>query len=105
MIMPTTYLANWDAINQRRTQQTQQNMERENRLRIAHEFRLNDKVLIRRDIGNPFLGRLARPTEGPFKIIDIEQLPINGTVLIERDRQSTERVNIRRLIPFIEPTN
>jgi hypothetical protein len=31
----------------------------------------------------PYLGKLAKPTQGPFKIIDVQQLPINGTILIQ----------------------
>jgi hypothetical protein len=46
-------------------------------------FCLNDKVLICCDIGNPYLGKLAKPTQGPFKIIIVQQLPINGTILIQ----------------------
>jgi hypothetical protein len=49
---------------------------------LMNGFCLNNKVLIRRDIGNPYLGKLAKPTQGPFKIIDVQQLPINGTILI-----------------------
>jgi hypothetical protein len=67
-----------------------------NRKCIPHEFHLNDKVLIRRDIGNPYLGKLAKPTQGPFKIIDVQQLPINGTILIQQSPTSVERVNIRQ---------
>jgi hypothetical protein len=63
-------------------------------------------VLICRDIGNPYLGKLlAKPTQGPFKIIDVQQLPINGTVLIQWSPTSGERVNIRRLLPFFERYN
>jgi hypothetical protein len=50
---------------------------------LLHEFRINNKVLIRRDIGNPYLGKLAKPTQGPFKIIDVQQIPINGTILMQ----------------------
>jgi hypothetical protein len=48
---------------------------------------------------------LAKPTQGPFKIIDVQQLPINGTVLVQRSLTSVERVNIRRLLPFFERYN
>jgi hypothetical protein len=105
MILPTTFAANWYAINHRKQAQSQSAADAENRKRIPHEFRLNDKVLIRRDIGNPYLGKLAKPTEGPFKIIDVQQLPINGTVLIQRTPTSVERINIRRLLPFFERYN
>jgi hypothetical protein len=104
MILPTSFAANWCAINHRKQAQSQSAADAENRKRIPHEFCLN--VLIRRDIGNPYLGKLAKPTQGPFKIIDVQQLPINGTILIQRSPTSVARVNIRRLLPFFgEPYN
>jgi hypothetical protein len=51
------------------------------------------------------LGKLAKPTQGPFKIINVQQLPINGTVLIQWSPTSVEPVNIRRLLPFFECYN
>jgi hypothetical protein len=105
MILPTSFAANWYAINSRKQVQSQSAADAENRKHIPHEFRLNNKVLIRRDIGNPYLGKLAKPTQGPFKIIDVQQLPINGTVLIQQSPTSVERVNIRRLLPFFERYN
>ena len=97
MIMPTTYLANWAAIQHRRQEQSINSTTKENSSRIQHEYRLNDRVLICRGIGNPYLqlGKLARPTDGPYKIINITQLPINGTVLIQRTANSTERVSMQ----------
>jgi RNase H-like domain found in reverse transcriptase/Integrase zinc binding domain/Reverse transcriptase (RNA-dependent DNA polymerase) len=102
LILPTTYLANWAAIHHRRQQQSLHDSARENTKRIPHEYRVNDKVLLRRDLS--VLGKLARHTEGPFKLIDISQLNINGTVLIDRGN-STERINIRRVLPYFEPHN
>jgi hypothetical protein len=85
MILPTSFAANWYAINNQKQTQSQSAVSAENCKCISHEFCLNDKVLIRHDIGNghPYLGKLAKPTQGPFKIIDVQQLPINGTVLIQ----------------------
>jgi hypothetical protein len=83
MILPTSFTANWYTINSRKQAQSQSAADTENRKRIPHEFHINDKVLIRRDIRNPYLGKLAKPTQGPFKIIDVQQLPINGTILIQ----------------------
>jgi hypothetical protein len=51
------------------------------------------------------LGKLAKPTQGPFKIIDIQQLPINGTILIQWLPTSVEHINIRWLLPFFEHYN
>ena len=104
-IMPTTYLANWAAIQHRCQEQSIDSPTKENSSQIRHEYRLNDRVLIRRGVENPYLRTLARPTEGPYKIIDIKQLPINGTVLIQCTANTTECVNIRRLVPFFEPSH
>jgi hypothetical protein len=102
LILPTKYLANWSYIRQNRQDQANQNNIKENNLRIPHEFHLHDKILIRRDYS--IQGKLLRPTEGPYTIIDISQLNINGTVLINRGN-STERINIRRLLPYFEHRN
>jgi hypothetical protein len=87
MILPTSFAANWYTINSHKQAQSQSAADAKNRKCIRHEFRINDKVLIRRDIGNPYLGKLAKPTQGPFKIIDVQQLPINGTILIPPPQQ------------------
>jgi hypothetical protein len=49
MILPTSFAANWYAINSRKQVQSQSAADAENRKRIPHEFCLNGKVLIRRD--------------------------------------------------------
>jgi hypothetical protein len=105
MILPTSFAANWYAINSREQAQSQSATNAENLKCILHEFHINDKVLIRRDIGNPYLGKLAKPTQGPFKIIDVHQLPINGTILIQQSLTSLERVNICLVLPFFECYN
>jgi hypothetical protein len=43
------------------------------------------------------LGKLAKPTQGPFKNIDMQQLPINGTILIQWSPTSVEHINIHPL--------
>jgi hypothetical protein len=105
MNLPTSVAANWYTINSRKQAQSQSTADAKNRKCILHEFCLNDKVLIRHDIGNPYLGKLAKPTQGPLKIIDVQQLPINGTVLIQQSPTSVERIHIPRLLPFFEHYN
>jgi hypothetical protein len=83
MILPTSFAANWYAIHSRKQVQSQSATDAKNRKCIPHQLHLNDKVLICRVIGNPYLGKLAKPTQGPFKIIDVQQLHINGTILIQ----------------------
>jgi hypothetical protein len=103
MILPTIFATNWYTINRCNQAQSQSATDGKNRKCILHEFCLNDKVLIRRDIlGNPYLGKLAKPTQGPLKIIDVQQLPINGTILIQHSSTSVEHINICRLLPFLE---
>jgi hypothetical protein len=105
MILPTSFAANWYAINHRKQAQSQSAADAKNRKFIPHKFCLNDKVLICCDIGNPYLGKLAKPAQGPFKIINVQQLPINGTILIQRSPTSVERINICQLLPFFEHYN
>jgi hypothetical protein len=47
------------------------------------------------------LGELAKLTQGPIKIIDVQQLSINGTVLIWWLPTSFEHINICQLLPFL----
>jgi hypothetical protein len=95
MILPTSFAANWYSINNHNQAQLQSITNAKNHKCIPHEFRMNDKVLICHDIGNPYLGKLAKPTQGPFKIINRQQLPINGTILIQGSPTSVEHINIR----------
>jgi hypothetical protein len=105
MIIPTSFTANWYAINSHKQAQLQSATDAKNRKYIPHEFHLNDKVLIHHDIGNPHLSKLAKPTQGPFKIIDVQQLSINGTIFMQQSLTSVEHINICRLLPFFEHYN
>jgi hypothetical protein len=105
MILPTSFAANWYAINSCKQAQSQSAADAKNHKCILHEFCLNDKVLIHLDIGNPYLGKLAKTTQGSFKIIDIIHLQINGTILIQQSMTSVERINICQLLPIFERYN
>jgi hypothetical protein len=50
------------------------------------------------------LDKLTKPTQGPFKIIDVQQLPINCTILIQQSLTSVECINICWLLPFLNVT-
>jgi hypothetical protein len=60
------------------------------------------KFLFVRD--HPNQGKLLRPTEDPYTIMDVSHVNVNGTVLIDRGN-FTERINIRRLLPYFEHRN
>jgi hypothetical protein len=83
MILLTSFAANWYTINSCKQTQSQSATNTKNCKCILHEFCLHNQVLILRDLGNPYLGKLSKPIQGPFKIIDVQQLPINGMVLIQ----------------------
>jgi hypothetical protein len=88
MILPTFFATNWYTINSRKQTQLQSATNAKKCKHIPHEFCLNDKVLIHQHIGNPYLGKLVKPTQGPFKIVYVQQLPINGTILIQQSPTS-----------------
>ena len=95
MIMPTSYMAHWQSIRQRRQAITDRDNLRENARRVPHTYSVGDLVLIRQDTR----GKLAKPTRGPYRLIDVARQHVNGTVVVDLNH-SHETFNIRRLIPF-----
>ena len=53
---------------------------RENAKRIPHDYKVGDLVLIRRDLGGEQIGKLDRPTHGPYPIVRVH---VNGTVTLQ----------------------
>jgi hypothetical protein len=95
MIMPTSYMAHWQSIRQRCQAITDRDNLHENACRVPHTYSVGDLVLIRQDTR----GKLAKPTRGPYQLIDVARQHVNGTVVIDLNH-SHETFNIRRLIPF-----
>jgi transposase InsO family protein len=96
MFFPTRYLADWTSQGDRQKTRMITDNQRENRNRIRHDYKVGDKVLIRRDIGGEILAKMGRYTYGPFTVT---QVFVNGTVEILRNGFH-ERINIRRLLPY-----
>ncbi|DAZ95218.1 TPA: hypothetical protein N0F65_003453 [Lagenidium giganteum] len=94
MIMHAAFVANWDRIRQRKLRQVERGNARENNQHLAHEYRVDDRVLIVK--GKTRLTKLEQPTTGPFKI---RQVNGNGTVVIQRHGY-TETINMRRIVPY-----
>jgi len=65
--------------------------------RIPHEYHVGDKILIRKQIDK--LGKLQCPTQGPFVIVEVQDLPFNSTVVIDKGSYK-EKINIRHILPF-----
>ena len=99
-ILNTTFEANWEVIRKRKQKRIDYNNKRENAKRIAHQYRINDKVLLRdkgpKEIENKF-GTIE--WEGPFRITNVNKQ--NGTVQI-RQGSLIKTYNIRKIKPYIE---
>ena len=97
MILPTSYLANWRSIQNRRQHATDINTIRENNVRIPHRYKNGDQVLV---TSTYLQGKLSKPTQGPFRVVDASKQSVNGTIVIQRTATTTERINLRRLRPY-----
>jgi hypothetical protein len=96
MILPINFKADWSAIEKQRQKETGRNNRRENSARIHHEYKVNDKILLKKP--GKHLRKLEAPRTGPHKVIAVYT---NGTIRIQRGHIS-ERVNIRRVTPYFE---
>jgi hypothetical protein len=97
MILPTSFVANWRSIRERRQQATDRNTIRENRIRTPHKYKDGDQVLV---TSTYLQGKMSRPSQGPFRIVDTSQQDVNGTIVIQRTPTTTERINLRRVRPY-----
>jgi hypothetical protein len=97
MIMKMSDIANWHLIRSHCQQQTDKNTIRANKTRISHQYCVGNQVLL---LPDRLIGKLAKPTRGPFTITNITNQHVKGTVTIRRKLNLTEVINICRLRPF-----
>jgi hypothetical protein len=95
MIMLTSYMAHWQSICQWRQAITDHDNLPKNACHVPHIYSVGDLVLICQDSH----GKLARPTHGPYQLIDVARKHVNGTVMVDLNH-SHKAFNIRWLIPF-----
>jgi hypothetical protein len=95
MIMPTSYMAHWQSIRQRRQAITDRDNLHKNACQVLHTYSVGDLVLIHQDT----CGKLAKPTCGPYQLIDVACQHVNGTVVVDLNH-SHKTFNIWQLIPF-----
>jgi len=88
MILRATVEANVELARQRREAAMSQNNARENRSRVAHNYKKGDWVLILSRHLDPKL----QPHPGPFKVLSYDQS--SGTLYIQR-KHYVEPINIR----------
>ena len=95
MMLNIKFIADWEAIRLRKQKQVNKDTEKENSLRVDHDYAVGDNVLItNKDIDR----KLNCPTKGPYEII---QVYTNGTVHVKKG-VVTERINIRRCTPYTD---
>ena len=94
MLFDIPYVADWNVIGKRRQEQVETTNRRENKSRLPHDYAIGDKILIKKD---GILRKAEEKYEGPYTVI---QVHCNGTIGIQRGSLS-ERINIRRLTPYI----
>jgi hypothetical protein len=96
MLFDTPYIADWSKIGDYRQRQTDLNTARENKNRADYDYKVGDKVLIRKD--GILRKSESRYDSEPWTITSVHT---NGTIRVERGTKS-ERINIRRVTPYFE---
>ena len=96
MMIDIPFLADWKKIGDYRQRQTDLNNMRENEKRLDYDYKVGDKILVRKD-------GILRKAESrwhnePWTIVSVHT---NGTIRVQRGNKS-ERLNIRQVKPFFE---
>ena len=95
MFLNIPLIADWHAITLRREHLINENLIRENQKRRRYDYLPQQRILEKR--WKPL--KLDERTTGPYRVL---QTHINGTVTIELRPGVSERLNIRRIIPYKE---
>ena len=93
MFLNIPLIADWQAIAKNREQRINDDLRRANRKRRQFDYVSGQKVL--KKVHDPT--KLGVRTTGPYSI---ERVHVNGTLTIQLRSGITERINIRRLIPY-----
>ena len=95
MFLNIPLIADWHAITLKREHLINENLMRENQKRRRYDYTPQQKIL--KKTWKP--RKLGIRTTGPYTIL---QTHVNGTVTIELRPGISERLNIRRIIPYKE---
>ena len=95
MFLNIPLIADWHAITLRREHLINENLIRENQKRRRYDYLPQQRILKKR--WKP--RKLDERTSGPYRVL---QTQLNGTVTIELRPGVSERLNIRRIIPYKE---
>ncbi len=96
MIFDIRFIADWQKIGEHRQWLTDLNNAHENKARIDYDYKVGQKLLVRKD-------GVLRKSESiwhrkPWLIMSVHT---NGTITVQC-RNKLERMNIRRVKPFVE---
>ncbi len=96
MLFDILFMADWIKIGDYRQRQTDLDTVRINSKRVDYDYKVGDKVLVTQE-------GILRKAESPYskEPWTITTVHTNGTIRIQHGTQS-ERVNIRRVIPFMD---
>jgi hypothetical protein len=97
MFLNISLIANWHAITQRPEHLINKNHIRENQKRRCYNYVPQQWVLKKK--WKP--RKLGKRITGPYRVLHTH---VNGTLTIELRPGISERLNIRRVIPYKEPT-
>ena len=93
MFLNIPLIADWQSIVKHRQQHVDDNLRRANKKRRHHDYVSGQKVL--KKVHDPT--KLGVRTTGPYTI---ERVHVNGNLTIKLCDGVTERINIRRVIPY-----
>ncbi len=96
MLFDIPFIADWQKIGEFRQQLTDRSNARENEGRIDYDYEVGQKVLLRKE--GILRNAESRWHKKPWLITTVHT---NGTIKVQR-RTKVERMNIRRVKPFIE---
>ncbi len=95
MFLNIPLIANWHAITQKREHLINENLIRENQKRRKFDYLPGQQILKKHWKPRKLDERMIRP----YRVL---QTHVNGTVTIELRPGVSERLNIRRIIPYKE---
>ena len=83
MLFDIPYIVDWNKIGEYRQRQTDHNTERENRLRIDYDYKIGDKVIVRKN-------GILRKSESPYhrEPWTITSVHTNGTIRVQRGKKN-----------------
>jgi hypothetical protein len=96
MLFDIPFIANWNKIGDYRQRQTDLSAARKNSKRVNYDYKVGNKVLVTQE-------GILRKAESPYskEPWTITTVHTNETIRIQCRTQS-ERINIRRVVPFID---